>query len=259
MSYPGGKGASGVVQQIINQQPPHDLYVEPYFGGGRVFRAKRPAASNILIDLSEDAIGAYHRNPAPATLAFTSDALWFLREPEAYGERFTSRTLIYCDPPYPLGSRRRARKLYDFEMTDAQHLELITTLRKLRCMVQISSYENRMYSTLLKDWRLVTFQARTRGCTMTEHLWMNYPEPVALHDFSHLGIDYRERERIRRKTVRWVNRIQSLPKLESVALLSALSYGFEKTTGADPAPPFSAGTTAHDGAHGLNLPHPAEV
>lgn len=34
MTYPGGKGASGAVQTIINQQPPHSAYIEPFVGGG---------------------------------------------------------------------------------------------------------------------------------------------------------------------------------------------------------------------------------
>jgi len=32
MSYPGGKGASGVHQKIINQMPPHDIFIDGCFG-----------------------------------------------------------------------------------------------------------------------------------------------------------------------------------------------------------------------------------
>ena len=31
MTYPGGKGGAGVLQTIINQQPPHEVYIEPFF------------------------------------------------------------------------------------------------------------------------------------------------------------------------------------------------------------------------------------
>lgn len=35
MTYKGGKAGAGVYQQIINQIPPHDVYIEPFLGGGR--------------------------------------------------------------------------------------------------------------------------------------------------------------------------------------------------------------------------------
>ena len=40
----------------------------------------------------------------------------------------------------------------------------------------------------------------TRGGRLaTEWVWMNYPEPIALHDYRYLGEDFREREPIKRK------------------------------------------------------------
>lgn len=36
--------------------PPHDVYIEPFLGGGAVMRLKRPARLNIGLDLSEDAL-----------------------------------------------------------------------------------------------------------------------------------------------------------------------------------------------------------
>lgn len=57
MPYPGGKSGSGVYQRIINEIPPHDMYIEPCLGGGAVLRLKRPAARSIGIDLDADALG----------------------------------------------------------------------------------------------------------------------------------------------------------------------------------------------------------
>jgi DNA adenine methylase len=50
MSYPGGKSGAGVYQQIINQIPPHRVYIEPFLGGGAVLLHKRPAIVSIGID-----------------------------------------------------------------------------------------------------------------------------------------------------------------------------------------------------------------
>jgi len=55
-AYPGGKGA--VYQKIINQIPPHRVYIETHAGGGAILRHKRPAAINIAIDLDPDPLAA---------------------------------------------------------------------------------------------------------------------------------------------------------------------------------------------------------
>ncbi|MCP4270600.1 MAG: hypothetical protein GY781_01355 [Gammaproteobacteria bacterium] len=51
---------------------------------------------------------------------------------------------------------------------------------------------------------------------------MNYIAPVELHEYSYLGNNFRERERIKRKTQRWTAKLQSMPILERQALLSAM-------------------------------------
>jgi hypothetical protein len=56
MPYPGGKGGAGVYQTIINGMPRHEVYVEPFLGGGSVMAAKRPACLNIGVDLDAEVI-----------------------------------------------------------------------------------------------------------------------------------------------------------------------------------------------------------
>jgi hypothetical protein len=56
MPYPGGKGGAGVYQTVINGMPRHEVYVEPFLGGGAVMAAKRPACLNIGVDLDAEVI-----------------------------------------------------------------------------------------------------------------------------------------------------------------------------------------------------------
>ena len=65
------------------------------------------------------------------------------------------------------------------------------------------------------------------GGVATEHLWMNYPEPVALHDTRYLGDSFRERERIKRKRERWLTRLEKIDATERYAMSSAISDAFE--------------------------------
>jgi site-specific DNA-adenine methylase len=222
MGYPGGKEAEGTAQTIINEQPPHDTYIEPFAGHAAVARAKRAALNTILIDRDAAATAwlADHTNGNLELI--TTDALTWLP-----AQRFTPRTLIYCDPPYLMRSRATQKPRYQFEMTDEDHERLLQILTQLPCMVQISAYADPLYSRTLRDWRHVTFQSTTRRGLATEHLWMSYPEPKALHTYTHLGTDYRERERIKRKVSRWTRRLAALPRLERLALYSALSETLE--------------------------------
>lgn len=175
------------------------------------------------------------RQPSPETAmgshtATNDDARWYflaadaLRVLESYP--FTGREFVYADPPYLMGTRRQQRPLYDYEYSDQDHARLLAALRRLPCPVAVSGYYSELYMDLLPGWHTYTFTSQTRaGTTAEEWVWMNYPPPDALHQYDHLGDDYRERERIKRKKTRWVNKLQKMDRLERQAILWAISEG----------------------------------
>ena len=146
------------------------------------------------------------------------DAAAWLRAWNWRGDEF-----VYSDPPYLMHTRKGQRPLYDFEYTDKQHVELLTVLLSLPCPVAISGYWSEMYADMLAGWETFTFMARTRGGSWAEEwVWMNYQRPSRLHDYSHLGDNFRERERIKRKKNRWVERLRRLDELERQAIMWAI-------------------------------------
>lgn len=89
-------------------------------------------------------------------------------------------TLHFVDPPYMLGTRvlqGSGRGYYRYEMTDADHEELLATLRELEGMVIVTGYESDLYHDALRGWRVEKTDARIsagRGTAIrTEVLWMN--------------------------------------------------------------------------------------
>lgn len=240
MTYPGGKNGAGVYQTIINLMPPHKVYIEPFLGGGAIMRLKKPAAVNVGIDADAGVIARFSgedrsaRNGGARDRAVhhryqwrfhQADALEFLRT-----YPFTGQELVYCDPPYMHETRTR-KDLYQYEMSDAQHEELLSIVHRLKCRVMVSGYWTKLYARRLASWNLTSFRAVTRsGRVATEYLWYNFPDPVALHDYRFLGRNFRERERIKRKTLRWANRLKRMPVLESRALLHALELASPETT-----------------------------
>lgn len=83
-----------------------------------------------------------------------------------------SDAFIYLDPPYL--AETRSGKIYNHEMTDAQHLALLERVRQLSAMVCISGYPSALYDGVLADWARVETGAFTDGAAArTEVLWIN--------------------------------------------------------------------------------------
>jgi DNA adenine methylase len=60
-------------------------------------------------------------------------------------------TLFYLDPPYPRETRT-SHNLYQHEMSQADHVELIELIVRCRGKLVISSYANDLYDRALRDW-----------------------------------------------------------------------------------------------------------
>jgi hypothetical protein len=183
-------------------------------------RTHRQSEYICSVSISDDDAGAdIERGPARYRL-LVGDALAFLR---SYA--FTGSELVYCDPPYVRSTRRSRGRAYRYEMDDSQHVELLAILRRLPCAVMVSGYRSALYDQTLEDWRTIEFQAMTRRGPATEVVWMNYPPPTDLHEYTHLGASFRERERQKRQQSRWVKKVAAKPLLEQKALLAGLLEG----------------------------------
>ena len=217
MGYPGGKNGAGVYQTIINQIPPHATYIELFAGSASIFRRKRPSRHAILIDAGFTPLPNWRGDPEVERIK--GCAIDYLRKRRYVpGPIFT-----YADPPYVRSSRKSSRDIYDNEMTDDQHFELLTMLQRAPGSIMISGYASELYDSVLSDWRRVEFQAQTRRGMAIEVLWMNYPEPLILHDFQYLGDDFRDRERIKRKVRRMIDRLDREPSKDLCGILSAIA------------------------------------
>jgi len=227
-SYQGGKGASGVAEQIINRMPKHRVYIETHLGSGRVLLKKKPANSSIAIERDNKVLNAFKYSIAEydgmnITL-HNKDAVEYLKK--AY---LSKDVLIYSDPPYVMGTRKSQEPMYRYEYDDNDHRELVAVLDSLDCFVMLSGYESDLYDELLDSskWHKFTFNAMTRQGVRREALWCNFdPDEYIKHDYSYMGENFRERERIKRKSKRWINNLAKLPNDERNFLLSSISDNF---------------------------------
>lgn len=221
MNYDGGKNGDGVFHRIINQMPPHRVYIELFLGSGAIMRRKRPASVNIGVELDPVTLSAVSPELSMVDVTLIQgDALAILPTLPAGPD-----VLIYADPPYLMETRSCKRPLYRCEFGERrQHKTLLSMIEAFAGSVVISGYASSFYSERLRapKWRTVKFMAGSRGGPKEETLWCNFPAPSKLHDYRFLGEDFTDRQRIGRKIKRFADKLAKLPTLERAAILASL-------------------------------------
>jgi site-specific DNA-adenine methylase len=219
--FVGSKGGAGVAQWIISAMPAHRVYVEPFLGKGVVLKLKKPAAVSIGIDYDAGVIDNYWcRHSQPGLAIVHGDALAVLPclkvEPD---------WLVYADPPYLGSARSCQRRYYRREMfAEAAHERLLSVLTGLQCMVMISGYASSLYAERLASWTVKTFwTVNRRGKRCREFLWMNFTIPAVLHDSRHVGNNFTDRQRIKRKACRWTKKFLAMADHERQAIWDSLA------------------------------------
>lgn len=214
MTYPGGKGR--LYQSIISMMPPHETYIETHLGSGVVLRKKKPAPRSIAIDIDPTVIASARTWAVPGLELYNDDATAFLRNCT-----LDAKSLVYVDPPY-VSSTKNYRRYYRFEYSDGDHAELLELLNSLKCYVLISGYDSALYRRHLRLWQRKSVRNVSHGGIREEVIWANFESPVDLHDYRNVGDSFRERERIKRKALRWLKGLEEMPPIERHAVLDAI-------------------------------------
>lgn len=203
-SYPGGKAVDGTYQKIINQIPDHREFISGFFGHCGITRIKTPAELTVGIEPNKSVVKEWARlqySEFPDHQLFSSFHVindFFLNVIDDLLPSMQN-PFVYLDPPYPMNSRKSDRDLYAYEMTDEDHHNLMKWCVKQSVPIAISTYPNKIYKQYLKDWRLIKYKAKTRRGSVTELLYMNYNDPVTLHDYRFIGNTFRQREKFKRR------------------------------------------------------------
>lgn len=220
MRYTGGKNGAGVFHRILREVPPHQTFIEAFGGSAALTRRKAPVPRSVIVEIDADQAARLASTIVrPDVEILNASAFDVLENWPWRGDEF-----VYLDPPY-VHSTRRCTKLYRHELADVDHQRLLALLARLPVPFALSGYRSAMYDDVagVNGWRRVDFQAMTRRGVATESLWMNYAPPGAIADSGYAGSDFRDRQRIKRKAARWVERFGALPSLERQAILEQLA------------------------------------
>lgn len=122
-----------------------------------------------------DGLPAVHQR-LKRVVILNRDALDVIRQQDGPG------TLLYCDPPY-LKATRTSPDVYAHEMTEGQHTDLCTALRKCVGKVMLSGYPSELYRFQLEaeGWHRTDFDLPNNAAggktkrRMVESVWTNFP------------------------------------------------------------------------------------
>ena len=138
-------------------------------------------------------------------------------------------TVIYADPPY-LPMTRRRLKVYKHDYSESDHAIFLDYIRSTPCKIIISGYYSDLYSNMLKGWNVHKFKSKTHTELREEYIWYNFEKPTRLHDYSYVGVNFREREKIKRKRERIITKLKSMSLIEVNALMAQLKEEFIPST-----------------------------
>lgn len=223
-SYFGGKGGETALRSIINVIPPHDWYIEPFVGSGRIMRHKAPARRGSFgWDLDRELVAAWQTAPEGYRIAYGDGidmAAAFLLSPAVDAQR----VVLYADPPYLMHPRRHQAPKYAREWNVADHDRFLYWVRSLACRVIVSHLPCAHYADALSDWHSFTFVNATRRGPQVESVWCNYTPGPDLHEFTFFGRDFRERERFKRQLKVILRRWNALPPAMRIAAHAMLQH-----------------------------------
>ena len=229
--YPGAKQGAGVIPFMANNTPFHHRYFELFAGSASYYHSKRPAAISFLNDLNSAVVRTlqhFEKNEnygLTGTYVSWGDAVDYLLKNKT---DFTRFDFINLDPPYPADDRRSAAIIYKCEMLeDTQHMRLLKALKGIDANIMLHTGTNTLYHDYLigcdgepspytepGQWRYKDFHTMGHREPRIERIYMNYPEPRYLHEYTWLGDDYITRQNKKRKRQRLERELKTIDEYD---------------------------------------------
>ena len=106
-------------------------------------------------------------------------------------------------------------------MGNALHISRSSEAGSGDASVILCGYDSPLYRDAVPQFNRIRHQVMTRGGMQDEVIWHNY-ELCQLHDYRFVGVNFRDRERIRRRQATVKKTIESLPTDERLAMLQMI-------------------------------------
>lgn len=223
-TYNGSKAGNGTYQNIINFIPKCDVFIDAMVGNGGIVCNFNYPGYTIINDVDAGIIDGFDSDGH----GVTKENLHVLDLIDKYDPRFTN-AFFYFDPPYLKNTRKSQKNLYAYEWDLEDHQKFLSRILTVKNNCMISHYPCDLYNEKLSNWYKHQFMSNTRHGLAMENIYMNYPPPTILQDYSYVGKDFIDRQRIKRKIARWLNKMETMEEVERNALLRSIIDKFHFT------------------------------
>ncbi len=231
---------------LMNLFPPHKNFYELMCGSAYVSLNKKLCKDSTFINDIDPKVMIKHRenNYAPDSfnreeISFDDENIYWLNVPAGQliaSMMHSKKNLLFLDPPYPMDSRRAKAKLYKFEMSDKDHLNLLSLIRDISSYCVVCTYPNTLYGLILEDWNYRDYQVNTHGGMTTERIYFNFKPNIALFDYDRFGENFTDRQRIKRKTENLISKIDNSAPLEKCKMIEEFYKKFGRFYDMDTLP-----------------------
>jgi len=215
--YIGNKNFSNVIHLLVNNLPLSDRYFSLFFGGGGLENSIYTSGAHFI----SSEINPYckkYENPHQSIIEFNDYKVLI----ESFV--FTRSDFIFADPPYMFSTRKSRKKYYKFDFTSHDHIEFLNYMISLKSKIMITHPDCELYSSKLSKWKKTNFSYMTRGGKFHDCLYTNYTigSATELLCYDCLGVDFIDRQRIKRQRTNIVNKFKKLNPQVRFALIKSL-------------------------------------
>lgn len=226
--YKGNKNIPGTIQKILNHIPAASVFIELFSGSASVsqYIAKLDQPPRIMLNDLSAAVQSFH-SILPAEF-FNLDFRIFIESQISLLDRFSAS--VFVDPPYLHSTRVNSLCLYDHELTTDDHLQLISSLLAMEQNIIIIHPSCELYNDSFSTWHKSKVSIRYHRKTSIEIIYTNFSPDLPLMYPYFIGSDCWDRQRIKRKVFRTIQKVSSLPPGERQFLFSSLASKFPELT-----------------------------
>ncbi len=226
MYYPGNKNIPGLLHKIVNQIPVCSAFFEPFAGSAAVskFLSVLPGIKTMFIINDLDPAVTVNYNFPADTKVTTGNGFDIINKLIRF--RSGTGTFVFIDPPYHHSTRPDHTAVYEHEFSHADHIQLLESVLQLKCNCMIIHPVCDLYDQALHTFRTIQLTVRYHNKTSTEKLYMNYPGPEQLLTYVFTGKDCWDRQRIKRKGDRLIQKLSTLPAAERNCIISRILQSF---------------------------------